>query len=159
MDPLKKIYKDLKNKIEAEIPEIQNVLINNNQISNMLEDSNQELPLMLPAVFIHFENITYNDLQGTTQEGEGECILTVADWNMVQETSIFDLKTEVYKAIQMLKDEDDLYTSFSRAEETMNINIEKINTFEMRFRFKFNDSSAQPVQTKINNPELKIIYS
>lgn len=157
MDPLKKIYQDIKTKIESEIPEIKNTLINNNQIENLLDDTNQELPLLLPAVFIHFENITYNDLQEGVQEAEGECIITIAEWNMIQETSIFDLKTAIYKEIQKLKDTDDLYTSFSRAAETMNTNYEKINSFEMRFRFKFIDRSAETFRTKLSSqPELKI---
>ena len=153
MSSIKDVFVDVKSKIE-EITEINHVAVFNNQIEKSLEDQNKELPFLYPACFIHFENIDYTDLPEGIQEGEGDMIVNVADWNLVEsETNIFDLKTLVHQKIHLLKDTSDKYAVIRRDEEEMNTDHAGVNVYEMTYQIKFIDDTTQTQFTgsTINN--------
>lgn len=140
---MKDLYLELRAQIEAETS-VSHVRLWNNQIE--LSEKGEQIPFQLPAVFIDFPQIEWAQLGKGTQNS----VLSIRFYIVFEsfhtaeneeDLAVFDLREEVYLALQDFK--PNYCSKLTRVREQTDINHTNLYVWTMDYTATYQDNAAQ----------------
>lgn len=136
------IYQDIKSKLES-VSGVKYVGLWNDQITRGHKMT------LLPAVFVEFHPVTYEDMNNYIQEADDLRFILhiVQKITKDNDTQLMQLSQDIYKALQQ---------SYSRVSETPAHGFESIADYMVEFSTRIEDEDAKPDTQTTTKPDLNI---
>ena len=149
---MKTFFSEIKDKILADVPEIQTVELWNSQVGAALED--KEFPIVTPAVYFEvIDQILYTDRtdKPNSQQGKFTLRLNIVVESLVEnefndsgtDWDVFDTKQDVFKSVQGFKtsvSQEDL----NRIDEELDTDHNGLYVFAQDYSADIIDEDAVP---------------
>lgn len=135
---------------------------NSQDVLLMEDDENIESPFATPAVFVSFEDITYDTKVQNVQWGNAILKLRIVDYHLRHyPNAIFDLAAIVQAVVHGMKSKDDVYTSLMRTNGGQNTDFAGLVTFNLFYIVTFlADEAHKPdVEKMVNDYTLNRDYT
>ena len=143
---MKAVYEAIRARIESECPDVAHVRVWNNQLALM--EAREQLAFNFPADFIEFTENEYSQLGEGIQECNGLITLHICDnfYNgddIEENLQIFDIKTDVFKALNDWKSTTARTSPFMRVNEAQDTEHSNVYHFIQTYAVRWQDASAQ----------------
>jgi hypothetical protein len=149
---LKEFYIALRDKILNNVTDIQHVKLFNEQFLNMEDQREESFPF--PCVFVSYDEIEWESINKYIQTGTLTFTLKIAiefyldndNHNESIDLYIFDLKNEVYKAVEGMSGSGTtgVYSNATRISEATDNNHDSYYVYEQTFTVRMDDASNCP---------------